>query len=577
MSNVQAFCTAIQSSILGLQSQRTEATLRAGANAYPFIGLASLAHMHGCISLVNQAFHAVKWAPVSIPTRMALYATPLMLTLEAMQHFLPDEIHPMSSLIYNHLSDVYAVASVVSSVIVFFFGHKAVGSASLAIFSIGFLEQRGIIPSARRDAWTSYALNFSLGLQFVTGNGVLLPFATLIYHFLSLYDLEDLIGFDTRYRTGTVVRPQINELTPGMLSGGNRYQLSINRKYIYYRPIPNVPRFDLQRMLDQFKEINWEDHGLVLQRKLLSDPRFKEAYSAPERVSQDEMIKFVTENFEDFIESVRKRKILVGAPANYEVLEAYLKIIGHRLETQDSMTRTDALLRLAIEGGRYCGPGRFEVAESVYSSIMDEADDAKPLIDVIANYLRYIRHQWLVNQFAETRHENLERVIDKQDVHVVHVLMNTLGPMIGIYSQSAENDESAQVSRVDTLWIDNSFKDKLLLKFWGQFGKVEDLIDEIQRGFFTNQLPKARVYDFLREWIGRQLITEEKKEELIDDLTWSSPKFMGIEIENNGLINRSIIAIMLWEMGILETWNGHQEVEKGTFVFYGAGSRLGCF
>jgi hypothetical protein len=115
MSNIQAFCKAIQSSIMSLEFRRYEVTLLARANVYPLIGLASLVQMQGCISLVNQAFRAVKWAPVSIATRMVLYATPLILILEAIQHFLLDEIHPMSSLIYNHLSDVYTTAAYIIS------------------------------------------------------------------------------------------------------------------------------------------------------------------------------------------------------------------------------------------------------------------------------------------------------------------------------------------------------------------------------------------------------------------------------------------------------------------------------
>lgn len=79
MSNVQAFCTAIQFSIMSLEFRSNKVTLPARAN-------------------------------ISIANRMLLYPTPLILTLEAIQHFLPDEIYPISFLIYNHLSDVYATA-----------------------------------------------------------------------------------------------------------------------------------------------------------------------------------------------------------------------------------------------------------------------------------------------------------------------------------------------------------------------------------------------------------------------------------------------------------------------------------
>jgi hypothetical protein len=571
VATLSSIAQGIHSSVALNHAQKNGATLRAGANSHFLIVVSNLVETTCCINLVNQAFHSLQWGPLSLRIKVLVYATPVLLTLEVMKHVLPDEIHSKAAFLYNHLSDIYQLASVVSSVAVLFFGHTMIGAASLCILGIGVLDQHGIIPHEWRQKWQVYPIYVALVLNLLRAENIFKSVAWTGSFFLIEYLMKyqpALLGFDTQHRMGGGITLRPTELTKGMLSE-TTYSLSINPSYLYYRPMLEVPAFDLKGMIDQFNEITWEgDNLVVLRKKLVVDERFREKHRNPELVSDDVMIEFVRENFYEFINSVREKKILVGEPVNHGRLESYLKIIGNHLETQDSMTRTDALLRLAIEGGRYCGPGRFEAAESVYMSVSGQSSDSLPLVDVIADYLHYCRTQSFHNEFSRMIAQVYPSwLIDSQDVHMVHTLKNLYGPILGVYSQAATDDELARAPGPMVWMIDYFMKDALLDHFGKKYSNVSYLIAFIQEGFCTKQLPKARVYNFLQTWIERQEISLVEKEELMEGLAEIPPRFMNRVVEEDGLIDRSIIAIMLWEMGILEPWPNQKEIDYDNFDF----------
>ncbi len=571
VSTLSSIAQAIESSLILNQAQKNGATLRAGANSHFLIAVANLGQTKCCINLINQAFHSLQWGPLSIGTKGLLYATPVLLTLEILQHCLPDEIHSKAAFVYHHLSDIYQLASVVSSVAVLFFGHTMIGAASLCILGIGVLDQHGIMPHEWRQKWQVYPIYVALVLNLLGAENIFKSIAWTGSFFLLEYLMKyqpALLGLGTQHRTGGGITLSRTELTKDMLSE-KTHALSINPSYLYYRPILEVPSFDLKGMIDQFNEITWEgDNLVVLRKKLVVDERFRENYCNPKLVSDDVMIGFIRENFYEFINSVREKNILVGEPVNHGRLEAYLKIIGNHLETQDSMTRTDTLLRLAIEGGRYCGPGRFEAAESVYMSVSGQSSDSLPLVDVIADYLHYWRTHSFHNEFSRMIAKVYPSwLIDSQDVHMVHTLKNLYGPILGVYSQAASDDELARAPGPMVWMIDYFMKDALLNHFGEKYSNVSDLIDLIQEGFSTKQLPKARIYDFLQTWIERQEIPLVEKEELMDGLAEIPPRFMNRVIEEDGSIDRSIIAIMLWEMGILEPASDRKDINYELFGF----------
>lgn len=571
VSTLSSIGQAIQSSLILNQAQKNGATLRAGANSHFRIAVSNLGQTECCINLVNQAFHSLQWGPLSLRIKVLVYATPVLLTLEVMKHVLPDEIHSKAAFLYNHLSDIYQLASVVSSVAVLFFGHTMIGAASLCILGIGVLDQHGIMPHEWRKKWEVYPISVALVLNLLGTENIFKSIAWTASFFLLKYLMEyqpALLGLGTQHRTGIGITLSPIELTTDMLSETTHF-LSINPSYLYYRPMLEVPSFDLTDMIDQFNTITWEGDNLVVLRKKLSiDERFREKYRNAQLVSDDVMIGFVRDNFYEFINSVREKKILVGEPVNHGRLESYLKIIGNHLETQDSMTRTDALLRLAIEGGRYCGPGRFEAAESVYMSVSGQSSDSLPLVDVIADYLHYCRTQSFHNEFSTMMAEVYPSwLIDSQDVHTVHTLKNLYGPILGVYSQAATDDELAMAPGPMLWMIDYFMKDALLDHFGKKYSNVSDLIALIQDGFSTKQLPKARVYDFLQTWIEKQEISVVEKEELIGGLAEIPPRFMNRVVEEDGSIDRSIIAMMLWEMGILEPTSGRKDIDYNQFNF----------
>ncbi len=572
MSTFRSVAQAIESSLVITQAQRTEGVIRSQGSSHLFTVISNLAQTASCISLVNRAFHALKWAPLSITTRGLIYATPMILTLEVMQHFLPGQIHFIADFIYNHLNDVYQVAAVVSSIAVLFFDHPAVGAASLCILSIGVLDQHGILPREWMQGWTLYPFYAAMGLNLLATEHMLRSVSALTCSFLYQYlgqDLPAAIGFDIRHRKGIVTKPPTTQITYKMLSGG-KHIMQIHRNYMYYRPIVNVPAFDLCSMIDQFKAINWEGNNVVILRKKLSrDPRFFQQYNRPSLASDDEMIKFATQHFEELICSVIERRVLGAESADYQRFENYLKIIGHRLQNQDPLTIRRALLSLALDRESYSVAGRFKVIESVYMSIVFKGDDSRPLVDIFADYLRYRRTEFFIaKSFQMIREISLSP--DLIDVQVIHnMFMNMWGPVCGVYSEAAHNDKLAQPP-VPIVWgIDCFIKSQIVDEFCRQHRNVQGLIDWIEEGLLKNELSKERVYEFLHEWIQRQTISFMEKNLLTQNLKGTPPRFMNAIVEENGRINRFIITMILWEIGILEPWTfrGKFEPNRGMVRF----------
>ena len=103
---------------------------------------------------------------------------------------------------------------------------------------------------------------------------------------------------------------------------------------------------------------------------------------------------------------------LKGSPVDYTVLHNYLKIIADLMHRLDENSRADLLLKLAIDGGEYCGSGKFNTVSDAYLSIVSEAATPLPLelkvlahlqlqrIRIFQNLYRQIEQASPINQAA---------------------------------------------------------------------------------------------------------------------------------------------------------------------------------
>ena len=187
-----------------------------------------------------------------------------------------------------------------------------------------------------------------------------------------------------------------------------------------------------------------------------------------------------------FLTSVIERQVLVGEPRDYDRMHNYLKIITDiiireqaRIPTITSPAKrkevesmcTDANLRLAVEGGDYCGPGKFEVAESVYASFIGEAADI-PIQMKMLNCLQDARNYWFQEFYNKVIEQNANgpysALVDLHDIHIYNQVINLYGSELGLRAAGAANDATAvidPVTKVGVSWIVTLFQGM----FWEEY------------------------------------------------------------------------------------------------------------
>ncbi len=552
MLHLQTLAQGLQYSLAITQLKKGEDTIRAGENSYFTVGASQFEQTGLIINFVNSALEANRCNPISPWLTRALYTTPILLTVEKMYKYLPHDISSSLNLVCDNLTNVYQAAAVASSVALLFFGHTVFGASSLFVLGIGYADRTGSLPLEWRLRWQSCAGPLGTGLNLFLGNRITQFFAVCSLGAAYLTHWNESYRARSNPSYTLVPNPVTLDQAARILKG--RIPPEINRNYIYHRPIPETPNIDLQVLIDLFNATDWTPANCsALRAKLIIDPQFLGTHYEPRLVTDADMIVFARENLVEFVHSVKERRVLVGEPVSYERFDSYLKIIAQYLRSQDPTTQTDALLRLAVEGGRYCGPGKFEVAESIYTLVSDQSDTT-PFVNIITHYLHSHRYRWFINTILHTNPviQTYGKIglIDGQDVHSVHAMVNGYGRFLGLYSEAAANDLVAEMPALFLFMGDFVLKDMFLTDFWSEH-PVREFVEQIQEGVSSKAIPKARVYEFLLEWIqSTPFPSEECKEDWLESLRGG--EFNGIRVETNGVIHPRIVAFMLVHMGILQ-------------------------
>ena len=241
----------------------------------------------------------------------------------------------------------------------------------------------------------------------------------------------------------------------------------------------------------------------------------------------------------------------------------YLKVITSTLQTQNDLTRANALIKLAIEGGDYCGIGKFRVAQEVYSSLVDGISDlnleTKILHSLQEERLRLFHQIYFVIWNLNRPMQFLGWLMDYQDIHIFNQTAFGLSSTLGLPDHGAEDDNTIDPSPV-LRGIQNFSLSPIKEMFWDGILEVNEsvtgcyttevILDHFSISIGTALLPKQEFYQWWGEWIERQDISPEEKDELTRELTEDQTLY-GVPFEVNEQIQIPFIKAMLLEMGIL--------------------------
>ncbi len=539
----------IEYSLVSIESKRWEDSVRAGGNDYLTTAL-QIWQGSKISDFADKAFEAAGLPRFSWAEKSIIYLTPVLLTVLKNTTLVPEAIQPVLTFFQSHLSNLYQIAAVVSSVALLFFGQPFFAISSLLILGIGFMDRNGWLPVTFRQFLHRYSQPLLIITGFVSGGIFDRVFAALN---IFLWCANACLPRKNSSYGDFVIQ---QNLTPeDVIDFFNRnLHVKMNREFIYYNPFPPVPDIDIQCFIEKFDQINWAQHLPILRKKLRHDARFIERHRNPDLKTDQEIIDITKHSLQTFITAVKERRILEGEPADYEKLHNYLKIIAKQVEDQEDETiRTDIIFRLAVEGGGYCGPGKFEVAESVYAQTIGENPEI-PFTDKVLYCLQDERNLWMQQFYFKTFTNNpaiseIGKVIDWQDVHNYNSFINFYGDEFGLRKAAADNDDTAVIDPLTKWMISHTLQESIQEQFWVNH-RIDDQTQTLIDSIGTSKLPQPEFYDFWKNWIARQQIEESEKEALREEL--ATGNLYNNPIEVDGKITSDFITLMLLDMGIVE-------------------------
>lgn len=537
--------------LIAAEMKRQEDSVRAGRSNY-LTALLQWGQAIKAVEFSNKAYEAAGLPLFSWTEKSVVYLTPILLAVLKNTDVLPENFRPVLTFCQDHLSDLYQIANVVSCIALLSLGQTAFAASSLCILGIGAMDRYGLLPVACRQFLHRYTQPLFIVTALITGgtfDRIIAVLSALAWG-AEVYFARNQV----QYETFTFKQ----NLTPKIMQDflAKRLTVRIHQNFIHYNPTPPIPNVDIQFFIEKFDEIDWEPKNIfALREKLNRDARFIARHGTTNGKADNEIIAIARETLQTFIDTVKERRVLAGEPADYEKLHNYLKLIVQAIERErNPILRTDMLLRLAVEGGEYCGPGKFEVAESVYAQTVGENPDL-PFHDKVSYCLQDERNDWMQKWYNRiftpaVQASTIGQIIEPLDLHNYNIFLNCYGDELGLRKAGADNDATAFVDALSKWVLSHTAGSIIQTEFWNEHN-LYNHTQILKSNLGTSKLPLFDAHIFWQNWIERQQIEEEAKEVLRDELALHQSLY-GRALERGGEFTYEFIVLMLLDMGIVE-------------------------
>ncbi len=344
----------VESAIVSTKLKKIEDSVRAGGNSY-LTAILQIFQGLKALNFVNKANQAAGRPLFSWAGKSLVCLTPVVLAILKNTEAVPEKIRPILTLFKDHLSNVYQIAVIVSCVSLLFFGQTSFAVSSLVILGIGAMDRNRWLPCELRRLVHQSTEPLLIGTSLFFGDVIDRTLALLSA--LS-WCAELYLSLNKKSLPFDLQQNLTSETVSALLCKPS--QIKINKTFVDYNLFPPVPDIDIQFFIEKFDKINWEKHIQTLREKLRRDTRFITYYLTTDNKTDEQIIAIAKDSLQTFIDEVKERRIRQGEPTDYQKLHDYLKIIAKHIEGEcDEVAWTDVLFRLAVEGGGYCGPGKF--------------------------------------------------------------------------------------------------------------------------------------------------------------------------------------------------------------------------
>jgi len=545
------------------QGKLNENTVRQGHN-YWITGLFQSMQVYFAQSQVGEALSAAGRS-IKIPYGLsnATLLVPFLFSWAASCKIKSNFVKKAVYLIHDNIGTLSQIAGVVSSVALIAFGHIAFGVAALTCLGIGFLDRQGFLPEKLR-----HILHTS---DFYVSNVTALLIGSPIEKIISLVDVAVFV-------TNKIFSFRAEKLKKKHEHSGKTHltlekvqqlpekpKVEVNEGHLHNKPLKELitPDESLDELIKLCDAIDWNStrHFPALRAKLARDERWTHRDGL-----QGKEVEYLKQNLKIFVRDIKKRHISVGEPKNYDILTKYCKHIIADIKKKDDITQADALMRLAIEGGEYCGPARYEVAEDLFSNLILH----RPKLPLEIRMLMLLQHQrgtifksiyyWQWNNHFVNK--GLGKAINYQDVHVYNQMAGIVGEDFGLPAKGAKHDTTAVTGPLIELIISKVYYAQNQLFWKGGKKKVNGRDYDIQ-GYTADHiaqtiinatgsklLPLPDVYDWWGTWLKNQKELPQAKRAEFEKLRSEG----GLDEEHEGKrrLKRKYAVAMLLEMGVLK-------------------------
>lgn len=551
------------------EHKRFEDSVLAGRNVY-LSSVFQISQVEFATKSTSLALQKVGFAPVSTYTRVFLWITPIALAIVTKMGITNDIARKTLIFIQEHYGTLCHIVAAVSSIVLIYFGSVLLGATTLTFLAIGLLDRKGLLPLRVRHILHDYMQPVLIATGFASGDTFAIILATIS---LVIFCVEKYLDWRAKREFEGRVEGKKDCLTFadafGVMHSSQSSDFATEKAYINYKTMPSIPDIDIDRLNTLFNQIDWNaKNKQTLRVKLQYDERFKEREGSVDKKSDEQLIAFAKNSLKVFVQSVKNRYIPTGEPRDYTLMHNYLKYIAHRLSNEENeITRVDALLVLAVQGGEYCGPGKFGAAEAIFEQFT-LTDQESSLRTKILRLLQFARKNYFEKFYEQVTHQLpariIGKVIDWHDIHTYNRLCQVYGSGLNILKASADNDATAVLDPLTRLVL-KPVSLMVMRGFWENH-TPDELVKTILKALSSssNQVSMIRpseINDWCKEWIKRQTLSEEEKARLLDDFEGRNadheyfPAFLDETVETlsvgAGRFNPKIIYAMLVDMGII--------------------------
>ncbi len=543
---------------LGLsEAKRVEDSVIAGRNAY-FGAVFQFFQAEKAMSVCGKALEAASRGAIPLSARCVAYVGIPLVALLSKSGIQNVTARRVVNFMQQHIGNLCHVIAAVSSIVMIYFGHVTFGVVSLVVLSMGLLSRTGFVPEKVRQVVHLSSFPVLIGTSIVCGDLLDKIYAVASLGILAMdFFRPKKVEGDAKIRAvkeGGLSPQQLEAL----LAGNAKWV--VNRGYVHVEAMPPIPNIKIQEIGKAFEEIDWKIHVGALRKKLSKDERYQELYGDPTLKTDAELIQYIRRGLKVFLDSVVDREILAGEPRDYELLESYLKIIADYLKRETNLlAKADALLHLAVEG-EYCGPGKFEVVESIYAGIVEEIPNL-PFGLKVRIKLEKDRNTKVQAVYAEAmglqkremgKYAAIHKMIDLQDNHTYNIFLSLVADGLGVRKGGADNDTLTIVCPFQRMIIAKLTGGEVTRKFW----EFHDPVEVMQESIGTKAWPRHLFYGWWKEWVERQDLSQEQKQDLIDEMSLFCSLY-GVKMEcADRKIDPRFIRAMLYDMSILKEFQG---------------------